>query len=150
MSTIKNVEEFTKKNGKKSWKFTMDDGVVGYITNDKPWEYKSGEAVSYTVEDKGTYKLLTLTRFSGEKEACPPQDKPNLPISKPVETRSPSGGSITPLEVFKAKTEANLRVMEVVLNAFFDGKTDNLKSVEKFNEWKVIMGNTVDELAREQ
>jgi len=39
--------------------------------------------------------------------------------------------------------------MEVVLNAFFDGKIDNLKSVEKFNEWKIIMENTVDEIARD-
>lgn len=137
---------------KKSYKFTLDDGKMGYASNKDPWDFKEGDMVSYTTEikksSKGEYNLFTLTRLSGNQALQQQQNIPNLPVSSPVEPRSPSVG-IPALEIFKAKVEANIRVMEVILNAFFEGKTDNLKSIEKFNEWKVIMENTVDDIAKE-
>ena len=66
MTTIKEVKEFKKANGKKGWVFVLDDGKEGFITNDKPWEYEAGQSVDYTLEVKKksngeTYNLITFT-----------------------------------------------------------------------------------------
>ena len=64
MTKIKEVKEFTKSNGKKGWRFILDDGKEGFISNDKPWEYKEGDEVSYTMEvkktAKGEYNIFTF------------------------------------------------------------------------------------------
>lgn len=148
MATIKNVEEFTKKNGKKSWKFTMDDGTQGYVTNDKPWEYKQGEQVSFTVEDKGTYKLLTFTRLSGAPVSQPPQNTPNLPPKSVSQTLSPHSG-ITPLDKFREKCRSKNKLMKVIVGALTSGNVDSIRALQLFNEWRIIMENGVDEIARD-
>ena len=150
MAKITKLETKTYPGKDPSTTVTLDNGISGYLQKDSDQGLKEGDDVietvkPYTSKAGKTSNLVTLKRGAGATNA---PNAPNLPLSKPPEPRSPLAG-IPALEIFKAKAEANLRVMEVVLNAFFDGKIDNLKSVEKFNEWKIIMENTVDEIARD-
>ena len=152
MAIIKNVEEFTKTNGKKSWKFTMDDGVVGYISNDKPWEYKTGESVSYTIADKGTYKVLTFTRLPA---STPTQGAvAPTPVFTPVpQSQLPKpfphvGGGVSALDIFNAKLEMNKSIFEAVLQQLADGKFDDARASEKLEFYRNYFENVIDVLAK--
>lgn len=143
MTTIKNVNEFTKKNGKKGWKFVLDDGTEGFITNDSPWEYKAGDQVSYTVADKGTYKLLTLTRI-GEA----PQAQETKPTSAPTKTiadaKLPQSESIGVKTIQEMKHEARIEVISVLGKLASEGKIEPKEIPEFFNEFYPVVDLSYD------
>ncbi len=144
MTTIKNVEEFKKQNGKKSWKFTLDDGVVGYITNDKPWEYKAGEQVTYTVEDKGTYNLLPLTRVATALTTSPPASAPPPQQGK---ISPPDTSAIATTKSFsEMKFEGRLVCIKLAVECILQGKMERKEATEAFSEWVSVLDASIDEL----
>ena len=149
MSKITHVEEFTKNNGKKGWKFTIDGTVTGYISNEKPWEYKEGEDVSYTTVDKGTWKLLTLTRLSGTP-APPPQQQAPAPSTPPTPV-----GNVTPPDTTKIssaksftemKFEGRVVCIKLAIECILQGKFERPEALEAFAEWITVLDASIDEL----
>lgn len=143
MAKIKSVEEFKKDNGKKSWKFTIDDGTVGYTTNEKPWEYKEGDEVSVKVENKGKYNLLTFTRLTGTASA--PQSSAPASQSAPPPTGSqPKYSSQRSIQDWKAQSAID--AMGFMVDAVATGKIDWPQLREKQREACTILWDEIDEI----
>ncbi len=142
MAKIKSVEEFTKTNGKKSWKFTMDDNTVGYTTNEKPWEYKEGDEVSVKVENKGKYNLLTFTRLGGS--APTPASTPEKEASATPPMSSAKYTSQRSIKEWKA--QAAIDAMGFMVDAVATGKIDWPMIEEKQRQACNILWNEIDEI----
>jgi len=147
MVTINKVEEFTKRNGKKGWRFFLSDGKEGFITNDKPWEYQEGEKVDYTLEvkksPKGEYNLFTLTRVGEEikEQSAPPQE--------PTETKSAASRakvSLTPAELLSLKISLRKEVIRVIGQAAASGHIEPKEMPDYYNDFYLATDASLDEL----
>jgi len=152
MVTITKVEEFTKKNGKKGWKFFLSDGKDGFITNDKPWEYKKDELVDYSLEVRktpngGEYNLLTLTRVGDTMNTPHPQAKEPTPQS---EERLPPANKaeLSPLELLQLKVELRKRVIQVIGEVAAAGRIEPKDMAEYYNEFYLATDASLDELCK--
>ena len=137
MATIKHVEEFKKSNGKKTWKFTMDDGTEGYSHPDnaeKPWEYKEGDVLNVKVENKETYNLLHFTR--GE---TPPKDDRTPPPPK-VELGKD--------RLIEFKMQLRRDVIRTIGVAASAGRIEPKEMAEYYNEFYMATDASVDELCK--
>jgi len=137
---------------KKSYLFTLDTGEVGYA-NDKPWDFKEGDIVDYKKEvkksAKGEYNLFTFTRGGQETPKTPQNFLPNTPVV-PQAKLSPSGGMITPLDVFNAKCAFIRELFPAVLEGLFAGKVDNIRAMAMLDEYFAKGGLMIDEIARDK
>ncbi len=152
MTKIKNVEEKLKDNGKKSWKFTLEDGVVGYITNDKPWEWKAEEEVTYTKQEKktpnGSYNLLTLTRVAStpptQSSQPPSQQKQEL---KEGEILLPSTKGFEHAKTLQEmRFESRVHCLKLAVKCYLGRGIEYDKVGTYFNEWVALMDTAIDEL----
>jgi len=147
MVTITKVEEFTKKNGKKGWKFFLSDGKDGFISNDKPWEYKEGETVNYSLEVKktgtGEYNVFTLTRVDADTATSQPNPTP----TKQTEGAPPAKkAELTPLELLQLKVELRKRVIQVIGEVASAGRIEPKEMAEYYNEFYLATDASLDEL----
>lgn len=148
MSTkIKSVEEKVKDNGKKSYKFFLEDGTAGYITNDKPWTWKQGEEVTYTKEEKktpnGSYNSLTLTRVEHTNAPVAPQAP--APKATPLVENKPTKNVDA---IISMKYEARLECIKLANNFFLEGKLTNEQAKDHCREWVVIADELIDDLTK--
>jgi len=134
MTKITHVEEFTKpQTGKKGWKFTID-GKEGYISNDKPWTFKEGDDVSYTIEDKGTYKIFTLTRETSpntgkySSETTPP---PHTEAIASLTKAGRIGATMTTEARQRAEIDSAISCSNAVYDLIGQGKVDWAQFDEK-------------------
>ena len=149
MATIKHVEEFKKENGKKGWKFTMDDGVVGYLSNDKPWTYKEGEQGTYTVEDKGTYKLITFTR-GGATNTPSPTPTPSTPQKQELkegEVFLPSTKGVERAKTLEEmRFESRVHCLKLAVRCYLGRGIEYTQVKQYFTDWVALMDTAIDEL----
>jgi len=143
MTKIKEVNEFTKSNGKKGWRFILDDGKEGFISNDKPWEYKAGDEVTYTMEvkktAKGEYNIFTF----GAAGATPPPQQ----TTQSLVAQSPAG-ILTPTGLSSMKFEGRLKCIQLAHDTYLAGKLDDNEAKNHCREWVVLADALIDDLAK--
>ena len=148
MAKIKEVHEFTKSNGKKGWRFILDDGKEGFISNDKPWEYKEGQEVSYTlaVKKKSNGEEYNIFTFGAvgtpvtQQSASTPQSSPPTPnLNIP---RAPVKG-LTDL-----KFEGKMKCLQLAHDTYLAGKLDDNEAKNHCREWVVLADALIDDLAK--
>ena len=142
MATITNVEKIESTyNGKKktSYKFTLDDGKVGYVSNDKPWEFKQGDNVDYTLEvkksSKGEYNLFTFKVGGNTTQSTPtPQNAPQA--------------AKTPNDRYFAELKFQLRrdVIKTIGEVAAAGRIEPKEMKEYYIDFCVATDSSIDDL----
>ena len=132
------IESTYQGKTKKSYKFTLSDGKIGYSANKSPWEFKEGEAVDYTSETKksakGEYNLFTFARVAGSAapQGTPPPTPPkaNLPHAA--------------VDIARMKFESRMQVCKLTHDLILAGKFSDLEAVEHLKAWTIEMDNLID------
>jgi hypothetical protein len=147
MTKITRLEKKPDFQGKsQGFKVTLDNGIEGNLQEkESDGDLKIGDDVVATVVDyvskAGKHSnLITLKRF------VPSFTPPEKLLPK---TSNTSLSIIPSIEIFKVKAEALIRLAEVIVEVLMEGRTTDVNAVQKFNEWKVIMENAIDDIARE-
>jgi hypothetical protein len=148
MSKITKVEEIKsiyQGKEKKSYKFTLDDGKIGYSANKAPWEFKEGDNITYTTEikksSKGEYNLFTFTRADGGQPSTPqtPQTPANVPSPKPQIHVG------TPKSIQELKTEAAISCTRFLVDCFIADKAEWGEIAEKQKILYALVSGEIDD-----
>jgi len=140
ITKVDKIESEFKGKKKTSYKFTLDDGKVGYASNDKVWEFKEGDPVSYTVEikksSKGEYNLFTFTR-AGEQPSAPPAQQP-----KPQEQKTNFGNN----DLLRFKVDLRIAVLRTIGEVAAAGRIEPKEMVDYYNTFYPAADASIDEL----
>jgi hypothetical protein len=128
---------------KKSYLFTLDDGVGGFLSNNNPESFREGDEVTYTKEVKKSgqgkdYNVLTLTLGGGS----------NTPPANPAPRPQAPAPVVVPQEatVLKMKFESRMKCLELAHNAYLSGKLDDKEALEHCVAWVAVADGLINEI----
>jgi hypothetical protein len=152
MSKITKVEEIKSTyqgKEKKSYKFTLDDGKVGYASNKAPWEFKEGDAISYSTEvkksSKGEYNLFTFTRLSETIDHLHDDSGKGSINNQPLPPLKPQIHVGTPKSIQELKTEAAISCTRFMVDAFIADKAEWAEIAEKQKVLYALVSGEIDD-----
>jgi hypothetical protein len=143
MAKITKLEQQFKDNKPNGFKINLDNGVFGYLVEkDSDRGIKEGDEVFYTEETPTgkNYKKITvhLTQGgltpSGTSQSPAPQPQPGKPI---IHVGGKSKEEI--------KCECAIRILEAILDGFFDAKIESTQVSIKAIEYTKLLWSEVDE-----
>lgn len=141
MTTITKIDVTTSTyqgKEKKSYLFTLSDGVQGYPES-KGWDYKEGDAVTYTKESKKSskgkeYNVLTLTKV-------------NVPSSQPQPPAQATPPKVdSNEEIRKMKFDSRMQLVKLAHDLLISGKFEADEAKTHFVAWVALSDGVIDEL----
>jgi hypothetical protein len=143
-TTIKKLEPQTYQGKPNGFKVTLADGTEGYLQKESDDGLKEGEAVIADVKDytskKGVHSnLVTLKR----RTSAPQSQTQQIGIVPPLRPTINVGAGKSKEEL---KVEATIRVAEVVIKGFCEGKLESAQVSVHVKEFGQLLGTEIDDI----
>jgi len=135
--------DVSEYQGKKSYKFTLDNGQTGYSASDsdrKPWDYKEGESITVVKTEvkkgkKGDYNNFTFKVGGNTTQSTPtPQNAPQV--------------AKTPNDRYFAELKFQLRrdVIKTIGEVAAAGRIEPKEMKEYYIDFCVATDSSIDDL----
>lgn len=137
--------DVSEYQGKKSYKFTLDNGQTGYSASDsdrKPWEYKEGESVTVTKTEvkkgkKGDYNNFTFKVGESTAQGTqPPQNAPEVPRTPNIPHAK--------VDIAEWKFKSRMQLCDLTHQLLLNGKFSDIEARQHVKDWAVLMDELID------